>query len=158
MGTVPKNDWTSIFDIAKPNASYSLEDYILFEELYIEAITGFIDFLQLRRVQVQRLEKRDKKLRIHHFPQLYSREMVELYSSVQEYQLVDKESAGSLSRLALRENLWFKLIAGDKLFVHFGYDYYMYIGSDLACSAVINKIINSGLFAEPWISPYHPEE
>lgn len=35
------------------------------------------------------------------------------------------------ARLALREEAWGKLVVLGKAYVHFGYDYYMYIGLTL---------------------------
>ena len=43
------------------------------------------------------------------------------------------------------------------MFVHFGYDYYMYIGSNKRFKGIINTIANTGLFIEEFESPYDEE-
>ncbi len=49
----------------------------------------------------------------------------------------------------LREELWCKIMSPYKLFVHFGYDYYMYIGSAKELSTeIILEIEKLGLFVE----------
>ena len=40
------------------------------------------------------------------------------------------------------------------MYIHFGYDYYMYIGSSNACDNVRIKIQEEGLFVEEFKSPY----
>lgn len=53
----------------------------------------------------------------------------------------------------LQERCWAKLEA-DCFYIHFGYDYYMYIGTDLPFNQV-NEIASSfNLFCESFISPY----
>lgn len=45
------------------------------------------------------------------------------------------------------------------MFVHFGYDYYMYIGSSKELPQDLrNKIENLGLFVENFESPYLPDD
>ena len=40
------------------------------------------------------------------------------------------------------------------MFVHFGWDYYMYIGSAKQCTGTIVQIQKSGLYIEQYKSPY----
>ena len=40
------------------------------------------------------------------------------------------------------------------MYVHFGYDYYMYIGSEKPLEKEIDSINRSGLFVENMVSPY----
>ena len=58
-----------------------------------------------------------------------------------------------LCRLILREYAWAK-IESKKMFVHFGYDYYMYIGLEEQYEYVIDKVKYIGLFIEQMESPY----
>jgi hypothetical protein len=41
------------------------------------------------------------------------------------------------------------------MYVHFGWDYYMYFGSKKTCKPVLAEIEHSGLFVEKRKSPYH---
>ncbi len=40
------------------------------------------------------------------------------------------------------------------MFIDFGHDYYMFIGSRSKCKDTLQKIKNSGLFVEDFESPY----
>ena len=58
-----------------------------------------------------------------------------------------------LARLVLRDIIWCKL-ARDAAFIHFGWDYYMYIGVPVPCPIAINSATESGLFVESFDSPH----
>jgi hypothetical protein len=64
-----------------------------------------------------------------------------------------------LVRVMLRGNgAWCRLEAGDRFFVHVGYNQYVYIGSALPCPHAVALTHRRGLFAEPiGRSPYEPE-
>ena len=82
--------------------------------------------------------------------------MIETYNTIKKRQSIKKEVISQVARLALRENIWAKLESKD-MYIHFGYDYYMYIGSTKHCNNMISKIEESGLFVEPFVSPYSDE-
>lgn len=70
---------------------------------------------------------------------------------------VDEQAQfADLIRRVLREEFWCRLEA-DECFVHFGWDYYMYVGVSEACSKSRAFAAASGLFVEEFVSPYHPE-
>jgi hypothetical protein len=50
------------------------------------------------------------------------------------------------------------LYSKDKFFVHFGWDYYMYIGSSVNCPSLIKIAKDNGLFVEEVRSPYYFSE
>ncbi|MEW1836413.1 RNA-binding protein [Nonomuraea angiospora] len=64
-----------------------------------------------------------------------------------------------LVRAMLRDNgAWCRLEAEDQLFVHVGYDQYVYVGSALPCPHAVALTHQLGLFAEPIKqSPYDPQ-
>lgn len=53
----------------------------------------------------------------------------------------------------LREQCWFKLTAKD-FFIHFGYDYHLYVGSALPTENVERISSKHGLYCELLLSPY----
>lgn len=53
----------------------------------------------------------------------------------------------------LREQCWLKITSED-FFIHFGYDYYMYIGSVLPSERVATIAAKYGLYCELYPSPY----
>ncbi|WP_422658085.1 FHA domain-containing protein [Paenibacillus sp. EC2-1] len=60
--------------------------------------------------------------------------------------------------MRLRKLMGFRLTNKNKMYVHFGYDYYMYIGISKECKDAIDSIQASGLFVEECESPYYKED
>jgi hypothetical protein len=58
------------------------------------------------------------------------------------------------TRIALRELAWGKLVEPGRAYVHFGWDYYMYVGLPARCPAAIAEVQCRGLFVEAFRSPY----
>jgi len=56
----------------------------------------------------------------------------------------------------LREDSWCRLQA-DNGFVHFGWDFYMYIGVPRRCLAAEQMASDLGLYVEEFTSPYHEQ-
>jgi hypothetical protein len=155
-GRYLKNEWTSISDIGKSYEGklFTVEDYIRTEKLYTDAIVGFMRELQISVLQVSELEKNSAGIVSKQHEGQYSKEVIEIFHSVKDQQLLTVKEVEQISKLILREQLWCKLSCGRSFFVHFGYDYYMYIGSERACEDVIKTIKRSGLFVEQLESPY----
>jgi hypothetical protein len=57
-------------------------------------------------------------------------------------------------RLNLRGTIWCKLEDDAGRFIHFGYDYYMYIGVPTPCETAKALAPRLGLFVETFPSPY----
>ena len=80
-----------------------------------------------------------------HFEYLYKK---------QNNDFVNHEEISEYVRLILRNIIWCKLKALPKMELHFGHDYYMYIGSSKPCENSRFMIENNGLFIESFKSPY----
>ena len=80
--------------------------------------------------------------------------MIELFERLHEGTVIEIRDIEHLCRLVLREQLWCKLENDNIMFIHFGYDYYMYIGCLSKSEGVINLIKKIGLFLEKFESPY----
>ncbi len=150
-GSYQKNEWSSFTDIGKnfDNKQLTLNDYLLIEDAYIGAIVCFMECNHINTMRVTNLEKQ----RLPEDRSSYSEEMVNALNLVANNIIADKETIKSIGRLILREAFWCKLKAKN-MYVHFGYDYYMYIGSKNACNETVVKIEHSGLFVEEYDSPY----
>lgn len=146
-----KDEWTSISDIDKifDDGKLTFHDYINIENAYVNAITAFMECNNIDTIRINKLSKNSSPRDIS----LYSPEMLNTFNNLADKTIVDKNIIQNVARLALREELWCKLITKN-MYVHFGYDYYMYIGSSKACDETINHIENSGLFVEKFVSPY----
>ncbi len=64
------------------------------------------------------------------------------------------DRAVEFARQALREELWAMLVAPRRAFVHFGYDFYMYVGLSRATPGALELAKRRGIFVELFRSPY----
>lgn len=155
QGVYKNDEWTSICDIGKRfnNSVLTFDEYIKFEDAYVYAILLAISETHLDSITIRSLEKK-QIINCYDLP----------YDHVVDYvgSLVDKADVligdtGDISlliRLVLREIIWCKLEAGPNLFIHFGYDYYMYFGSKERLDTTMGLVRKRGLFAEKLQSPY----
>jgi small subunit ribosomal protein S1 len=59
-------------------------------------------------------------------------------------------------RELLRERGFCRLEADRGLYIHVGYDYYLYVGGDVACERTLDVARKAGLFVDAdFVSPYH---
>lgn len=152
QGTFLKDEWTAYSDIGKTfnSIKFTYEEYAKIENLYIRAILCFMDCNNITSLQVTALEK-PKKIT----PDIHDTDtMIDLFNSAKERKYLAKSDIENFCKLILRNKLWCKLMYNENIFVHFGWDFYMYIGSALSCNNTIVTIQNNGLFAEPFESPY----
>jgi hypothetical protein len=156
LGHYQKKEWTSVSDIGKifEGKQLTVEEYLNTENLYINSIDYFITALKLSGLKVEELEKNKAEIALKQPDNLYLYKMTMLFNSVKNNQFLNIQEVRYISRLILREQLWCKLTYGSTFFVHFGYDYYMYIGCHREYKEIFNKIVKSGLFVEQFESPY----
>lgn len=138
-----KNEWTSYYDIGKifANGQLTQEEYLDVERKYIQAATSFMKCMNVKNLKIVSLEKRTlTKEDDAHFENT-----TKGYTKLHNGQLLDKEMVKIVSQLALREIIWCKL-ESSIMYIHFGYDYYMYVGSKNSCENTVAEIKKSGLF------------
>ncbi|HEX7714175.1 MAG TPA: hypothetical protein VF531_09135 [Bacillota bacterium] len=155
-GAYKKDEWTSISDVGKTytGKDFTLDEYLKVEDLYVKAISEFMDSMKISALSVINLGKPERLMFNSRFESIYNHDMVKLYTNIQDDKRIGIEEVMIISRLVLRENLCCKLREKHKMFVHFGYDYYMYLGCSSKNQSVIQKIEDNGLFVEEYISPY----
>ncbi len=131
-------DWTSISDIGKAFAQKLLTQsaYQLVEDAYISTIESFLNEAQISAMTLAAIDNHGTDF------QLIKGTSVELKDIL------------SISRLALREEIWAKFTIPGKAYIHFGYDYYMYLGVPIQCKSAIKSTHELGLFVESFRSPY----
>ena len=154
-GAYLAEDWTSVSDIGDTfnNHQLELDAYLAVENNYVSTAMQFLKESGLSSLYVVELETDAaipsivKEIGLDKL--LY--ESSEIYEKKQVY----GKEIERICRLNLRNLTWCKLEEKGKFFIHFGYDYYMYIGSFVAC---INSIIYAqkvDLFVEKIKSPYY---
>jgi hypothetical protein len=58
-------------------------------------------------------------------------------------------------RQMLRDEGWCRLVNGDRFYIHVGWDYYLYVGTETRCDQSVAFAAESGLFVdEDFPSPY----
>ena len=132
------DEWTSFSDIGKVfnGTTLSQDAYLRTEQAYIDCCIELIEKAKIPTLSIQQAEYHTGNVR---FPAGIS--------NTQEIRQV--------ITACLREQCWLKLVAQD-FFIHFGYDYYMYVGSVLSRETVAEIAATYGLFCEEHPSPHNP--
>lgn len=130
------NDWTSISDVGKTffDGLLTKDKYIKTENNYLSFIEEFLGLAQISEMSVSSLES-SRRIKWKNDEILYIDEILKFCRGV------------------LREEYWGKL-SGNRSYIHFGYDYYIYIGAELDCEAVNCIAKKHGLFCGEITSPY----
>jgi hypothetical protein len=137
-GVYTKKDWTSFGDVGSSHEGgvLSLEEYLRVESAYIDIAREFIGedgCPTLKAIDVE-----------NHSASAFA---------LNEGSLISGSDLPAVCRSILRGEFWCRLEAG-KRFVHFGYDYYMYVGVESECLGSIAAATARGLFVERFDSPY----
>jgi hypothetical protein len=152
-GAYRGDTWISVDDIGQIFGGERLtrELYLAIEDRYVASVLHFLNGSGLEALRVTTLEQwaRGEK-------SLGTPELAALLHTVQveEGQYISGDAKESICRLNLRSLLWCKLEEPGRFYLHFGYDYYMYLGADkpLPYSETFSRDL--GLFVEPMRSPY----
>ena len=130
----PPEEWTDFGDVG---SLVSLEDYLVVENAYLDAIRRFCVGIGVESLRIQSLERRDSR-------------------DYHEGQPLDLDGIERVARDVLRNVIWCKLV-GESAEVHFGYDYYLYLVSSVDASAALAQA-DPLLNIESFLSPYLPEQ
>ena len=153
-GVFEGEDWTSISDVGKNFSGRILtfEEYLSVENKYISSALHFFNETDLKKLSVVGLEqKQDQKRNIEdarfsgiNYEKNIFREGME----------IDGSNLPQLCRLILREIIWCRLESNQNFYIHFGWDFYMYIGTSIWPDVSIDFTKREGLFVEEMESPY----
>ncbi|UTE72069.1 hypothetical protein M1I95_17665 [Rossellomorea marisflavi] len=145
-------EWTSPSDIGETfdGNELTLDDYLRVEEAYINSAIAFMEESGIQSVRVLGLEGSITEEDRASF--LYESEFEGVV--LKEDSLVDLDALHLIMKMVLRDFIWCQLYDGDQFFIHFGTDYYMYVGSHVNCPAAIEWSATHGLFVESEPSPY----
>jgi len=149
-------EWTCPSEIGKTinGNEFTFDEYLQVEASYINSAIKFIEENSIDSLRILQLEcaisEEDKR------SPLYEKEFEKLI--FKEDSMVNKNEIHLICKMVLRNFLWCKLHRIDNFFIHFGWDYYMYIGSNVNCPSAIEFATNHGLFVENRTSPYFPLE
>ena len=153
QGCYTNNEWTSFYDVGKNYSGrvFAIEEYLQVEEKYVNAIINLMLAAKVPYLVVRNLYKWEQDFK---FMEYYSNRMIKLYNCVKNGYEIQGEDLREMIKLVLRENLGCQLFNNSNMYVHFGYDYYMYVGTNNSCSDTLEEIRKDGLFVEQCKSPY----
>lgn len=137
-GAYAKEEWSSFNDVGRSfcGVTLSREEYLRAESAYVEVATSFMAEDGAPELRVVGLEIHDDRP-----------------SAPAEGSLVATVNFPAVCRSVLRGEYWCKLEAEGR-FVHFGWDYYMYVGVLHRCERSVSTAKSLGLFVEEFESPY----
>ena len=136
-------EWTCFSEVG---TKVRIEEYRITEQNYLNAISSFMAEMDLNRLYVTDLEQSSEEVKSQKATKFLSKIWIGKAITVQEVQ--------ELVKLTLRNVIWCKIGIKNQFFVHFGYDYYMYIGTHRDCTKARDAVTRSGLFVEAFTSPY----
>lgn len=144
-GAYRGEDWTAFSDIGRKFAGRTLmkAEYLRVERLYLNALESLLHEAEVPTLQIRDLEAQGLR-----------GAAAKTWSAKR---LLRRADVKRFATLALRGKLWGRLEAPRRAFVHFGYEYYMYIGTSKNTPNAIAAIEASGLYAEAFRSPYRRE-
>lgn len=150
------NEWSSYHDIGKvfDGDKFTKCEYLLVEGKYINAVLLILGEIGVNELRVKSLEKYLEGIGGKHNEEDISDELMYCYNNTKEGDLVNVMELKNIIKLILRENMWCKLELKKKILIHFGYDYYMYIGCNLNLELIDEAIGEIGLYIEEKDSPY----
>ena len=136
-GAYIKDEWTSFSDIGHVFGGIPLqeEEYLLIERAYIQCI---IELFQVSNGQKLRIDGLERNILMFRW---------------RNNQAMSTAKTEQFIKDCLREKCWGRL-SSQNFFIHFGYDYYVYIGCDLPYEDIARIISKNGLFMEIMNSPY----
>ena len=153
-GNYAKDDWTAVSDIGKvfdDGTKFTKRQYRECEQRYVDCILELLRRCGQDRFNITSYEKHSFGLRSLLCSMRLDRKL--RITKWKDKQILEGKGVELFIRDCLRENCWGKL-ENKTTYIHFGYDYYVYIGVDLPPACVACTVDKYGLFFEVMKSPY----
>jgi hypothetical protein len=142
-GAFSGEDWTSVSDVGSAfnGKPLTLDDYLEVEARYLRVVAAFLTDAGVERTTSVAVEAFDDA---RWWPA--EGESLSLLEST------------DVVRGMLREQGFCRLEASHGVYVHVGYDYYLYLGGNVACARTLRAATDAGLNVdEQFTSPYHAD-
>ncbi len=157
-----EDEWTRVFDVGKSfdGEVLTFENYRKIEDAYVSIILSFgsesgFDMLIVTYLETQQLSQNLKTQAKNLKTQAKNLQDIAFNSKlIRKEMALSGDALADVCRLVLREIFWCKLEFGSDFYIHFGWDYYMYVGSSVFCKKSIAYAKQQGLFVEEKESPY----
>jgi len=137
-GAYMREEWNSYADLGRffDGKPLTQPDYERVEGHYITAATRFLGEAGVPGLRVKGLENTQQSL-----------------CAPREGDWLTVGGIATVARDLLREAYWCRL-EGENAYLHFGWDFYMYLGVPRACPVAQKLAQQLGLYVEPFDSPY----
>jgi hypothetical protein len=142
--------WTSATDIGRvfDGKQLTVTDYREAEDRYVRAVLAFASCT----------EERLTLLDVEHHGGQNSLERAGIspltYDDLTSGDQLSAETLARVARLCLREVIWCRAEGSNGFYLHFGYDYLMYLGGCADFSPALQAARDDGLYVERRRSPY----
>ncbi|MEK3889873.1 hypothetical protein [Bacillus sp. FSL K6-3431] len=137
-----QEEWTCFSEVG---TNVSIDEDLMTEDKYLNAISAFMVEMGLNVLYINALEQWSDEVKSQHANKLW------IGKAITAQEVLE------LAKMTLQNAIWCKLGVEKEFFVHFGNDYYMYIGASKDCVKAIDAVSQSGLFVEDFVSPYLAE-
>jgi hypothetical protein len=142
-GAYTGDDWTMFDQVGEAfgGVRLTLATYLAVEAQHLVSIASFLEESGTSGVTAEGVENSGKAFRVSEGAELSPVEAIEAV------------------RQMLRDEGWCRLTDGDRFYIHVGWDYHVYVGTDLPCEASVELAQQRGLFVDrDFPSPYLSEE
>ena len=143
------DSWTSISDVGRmyKGREFTFNDYCKTEQAYIRFLTSLFEYLHVQKIKLVHLEVYDD------YPPLpmYDQDgvLTKWHNKIFNNMSLTLEEIQYVVPLILRENAWGTLYhKRTKTYIHFGYDYYVYVNSPKLFQIVDGKDVYNPDFVE----------
>ena len=123
------DDWTSVADVGKKfkGKKLLLSEYLSIEDAYVETVRRFLRAANVTELQVKNPERKDA---LSHLPLRLRADTKTRICFFPKSKKLSGSDIDWVVRLNLRELFWCRLQGANQSYVHFGWDYYMYLGTN----------------------------
>ena len=137
-GAYTRDDWTAASDVGRSFGGVTLTngEYERVETAYTSTVVAMLEEAGVESLTVTGLEPHRN-----------------VGAPIDENAVVPLSRVAEVARSVLREQYWCRL-ESPGAFVHFGYDYYVYVGLPRVPSRALAQAHERGLFVEEFNSPY----
>ena len=155
-GTYGRDEWIGVGHVGKEVGGkvVELSEYLRSETGYVKAVRAFMQAAHVRRLRAVDLE--DHPRFIDFLPPSLRDETRERRRAFLEARHLSGSGVDWAVRLALRNIIWCRLEGARGFYVHFGHDFYMFVGGETVKPTP--PAMPPGIFAEEFESPVHRED
>jgi len=152
QGHFQGDEWTFFAQIGRSfnGKPLTYKDYVAVESAYVHTIMRFLSDVGLDSLRISGLTAPSTTF-------IARRELQDILLRPEDLcddSVIELDQLADVIRLNLRELTWCRLQEAGRFYLHFGWDYYVYIGSTSPSLVAIRRAEQDGLHVEAKASPY----